>query len=255
MTCVCCALMNAGHSATLYYKLSPQRLGSVCSFCAQFRIVHYAGTVTYTVDGFMDKNNDLLFRDIKECMGASSNTIVATCTVGHTRCRPLRALWSSHVFTLLHICLLIHDNPRGHHKSAPCVVQQLTKPCVVYFGGVASGFPSSELASKKRPVTAGTQFKQSLNALIDILMQKTPSYVRCIKPNATKTTKKFDQQLVEHQVGPGGACVLSVQWVCSYWKRCVWGVWGVWVCIGCVRIVNVGCGIFYAHIAASTDLL
>ena len=42
---------------------------------------------------------------------------------------------------------------------------------------VASGFPSSELDDKKRPLTAATQFKKSLNKLIDILMEKTPSYV------------------------------------------------------------------------------
>lgn len=31
-----------------------------------FRLVHYAGEVTYSVDGFLDKNNDLLYRDLKE---------------------------------------------------------------------------------------------------------------------------------------------------------------------------------------------
>jgi len=32
----------------------------------EFRLKHYAGDVTYSVKGFLDKNNDLLFRDLKE---------------------------------------------------------------------------------------------------------------------------------------------------------------------------------------------
>ena len=105
----------------------------------EFRVVHYAGTVTYNVAGFLDKNNDLLFRDLKECMMQSSNSVIS------------------------------------------------------------SSFPAAELESKKRPVTAGTQFKTSLNQLVDILMQKTPSYVRCIKPNHQKAYHKFDRELVDHQ--------------------------------------------------------
>jgi myosin-1 len=61
-------------------------------------------------------------------------------------------------------------------------------------------FPKEELDSMKRPLTAGTQFKQSLNALIDTLMAKTPSYVRCIKPNHEKRASMFDKAVVEHQV-------------------------------------------------------
>ena len=35
-------------------------------FVQEFRLLHYAGEVTYNCVGFLDKNNDLLFRDIKE---------------------------------------------------------------------------------------------------------------------------------------------------------------------------------------------
>ncbi|XP_054706177.1 unconventional myosin-Ic-like [Uloborus diversus] len=42
----------------------------------EFRLVHYAGEVTYNVSGFMDKNNDSLFRDLKKVMTESKNEIV-----------------------------------------------------------------------------------------------------------------------------------------------------------------------------------
>lgn len=44
-------------------------------------------------------------------------------------------------------------------------------------------FPASDVMTKKRPDTAATQFKNSLNQLMEILMNKEPSYIRCIKPN------------------------------------------------------------------------
>ena len=109
----------------------------------QFQIMHYAGDVVYTVAGFLDKNNDLLFRDLKETMSKASNPIVSAI------------------------------------------------------------FPSEELSSLKRPPTAATQFKNSLNALIDILMVKTPWYVRCIKPNHDKRPGILDAELLHHQVNIG----------------------------------------------------
>lgn len=41
----------------------------------EFRLLHYAGEVTYNVKGFLEKNNDLLYRDLKEAMIASSNRV------------------------------------------------------------------------------------------------------------------------------------------------------------------------------------
>lgn len=89
-------------------------------------LVHYAGDVTYNVIGFLEKNNDLLFRDLREIMSNTKNSI-------------------THAI-----------------------------------------FNVKDLTSKKRPETAVTQFKNSLNNLVDILMGKEPSYIRCIKPNDLK---------------------------------------------------------------------
>ena len=56
----------------------------------------------------------------------------------------------------------------------------------------------------KRPLTAGTLFKNSMLALMKIIHSKEPHYVRCIKPNDAKSPVLFDKKLVEHQVRRGG---------------------------------------------------
>ncbi|XP_067328163.1 unconventional myosin-Ic isoform X1 [Anolis sagrei] len=106
----------------------------------EFRLLHYAGEVNYSVAGFLDKNNDLLFRNLKEAMCNSENPILTQC------------------------------------------------------------FDRTELTDKKRPETAVTQFKTSLSKLMEILMSKEPSYIRCIKPNDAKQPGRFDEVLIRHQV-------------------------------------------------------
>ncbi|XP_065053138.1 unconventional myosin-Id-like [Rhopilema esculentum] len=108
-----------------------------------FRITHYAGEVTYSVLGFLDKNKDNLFQDFKRLLFNSTHRI-------------LKEMW-----------------PEGE--------QDVTKVT-------------------KRPLTTGTIFKNSMIALVQNLMKKEPHYVRCIKPNSTKSSKKFEGELVERQV-------------------------------------------------------
>lgn len=55
-------------------------------------------------------------------------------------------------------------------------------------------------ATTKRPLTAGTLFKNSMIALVKTLASKEPYYVRCIKPNEQKSPVIFDAERVTHQV-------------------------------------------------------
>lgn len=38
------------------------------NFREHFRVTHYAGEVTYSVKGFVDKNKDTLYQDLKRLM-------------------------------------------------------------------------------------------------------------------------------------------------------------------------------------------
>ncbi|XP_078729941.1 unconventional myosin-Ic [Lampetra fluviatilis] len=127
------------HPHFLTHKLADQKTRKTMAR-EEFRLQHYAGEVNYNVSGFLDKNNDLLFRNLKEAMAGAENAILKQC------------------------------------------------------------FQRNELVDKKRPETAATQFKGSLAQLMEILMSKEPSYVRCIKPNDAKQPSKFDDVLIRHQV-------------------------------------------------------
>uniref|UniRef100_A0A8C6QKD3 Myosin 1H n=1 Tax=Nannospalax galili TaxID=1026970 RepID=A0A8C6QKD3_NANGA len=61
-------------------------------------------------------------------------------------------------------------------------------------------FLVAELENWRRPPTVGTQFKNSLSSLLEILISKEPSYIRCIKPNERKEPSKFDDFLIRHQI-------------------------------------------------------
>uniref|UniRef100_A0A8C5FQ98 Unconventional myosin-Ic-like n=1 Tax=Gadus morhua TaxID=8049 RepID=A0A8C5FQ98_GADMO len=128
-----------GHAHFVTHKLANGKTRRVLGR-EEFRLLHYAGEVNYTVTGFLDKNNDTLYRSLKEVMCQSTNHIVEHC------------------------------------------------------------FRRGELVDQKRPEMAATQFKNSLTKLMETLMSKEPSYVRCIKPNDAKQPGRFDEVLVRHQV-------------------------------------------------------
>ncbi|XP_029547319.1 unconventional myosin-Ic isoform X2 [Salmo trutta] len=128
-----------GHAHFVTHKLANAKTRKAVSR-EEFKLIHYAGEVNYSVNGFLDKNKDLLYRNLKEVICQSASQVLSQC------------------------------------------------------------FHREEVTDQKRPETAATQFKNSLAKLIEILMSKDPSYVRCIKPNDAKQSGRFDEALVRHQV-------------------------------------------------------
>eukprot|EP01121_Diplochlamys_sp_Union-15-3_P014837 TRINITY_DN4791_c0_g3_i1.p1 TRINITY_DN4791_c0_g3~~TRINITY_DN4791_c0_g3_i1.p1 ORF type:complete len:565 (+),score=86.86 TRINITY_DN4791_c0_g3_i1:67-1695(+) len=106
-----------------------------------FRLKHYAGDVTYNINGFLDKNKDTLFSDLIQALQTSSIELI----------------------------------------------QEL--------------FPDKlAVTAKKRPETAGSQFRTALNLLIEKLLSSNPHYIRCIKPNEQKKPFVLEEPRVRHQI-------------------------------------------------------
>ncbi|XP_017669429.1 PREDICTED: unconventional myosin-Ih [Lepidothrix coronata] len=66
------------HAHFVTRKLADQKTRKSIDW-VDFRLLHYAGEVTYCAVGFLEKNNDLLYRNLKEVLCNSKNAIIRDC--------------------------------------------------------------------------------------------------------------------------------------------------------------------------------
>ncbi|XP_009459330.1 PREDICTED: unconventional myosin-VIIa-like [Nipponia nippon] len=149
--------LNSSFKGNLHYQ--PGR-GRVLGFS----IIHYAGKVQYTAEGFLEKNRDTLPANIH---GLFINSITPLLSM-------LFTATISRTGTLM---------PHVKAKVMP---------------GADNKFNST------RKQSAGAQFRHSLMVLMERMYSANPHFVRCIKPNSQKDPGVVDSQVVLLQLRYNG---------------------------------------------------
>ncbi|XP_052757132.1 unconventional myosin-Va isoform X2 [Galleria mellonella] len=132
-----------------------------------FIIKHFADHVEYQSGGFLEKNRDTVSEEQLECIKSA------------TSCRLIHTMFADQADQTATL------PPPSRRRQPNMPIGSLTQPA------------KRQSAQKQ---TVGSQFRQSLSALMATLSATTPHYVRCIKPNDTKRPFMFDPARAVHQL-------------------------------------------------------
>eukprot|EP00094_Tigriopus_californicus_P010960 TCALIF_10574-PA protein Name:"Similar to Mhc Myosin heavy chain, muscle (Drosophila melanogaster)" AED:0.06 eAED:0.07 QI:131/0.8/0.63/1/0.8/0.72/11/394/1898 len=149
-----------------------QRPNSKTDKDAHFAVVHYAGTVSYNVTGWLDKNRDPVNDSVIDLFKKAKNC------------------------TLLNEIFADHPGQTKEEDDAPPAGHRRGKKRVVV--------KSKTAAKQANFKTVCSYFKDQLNNLINMLMTTEPSFIRCIVPNSHKKAGMVDPFLVMHQLTCNG---------------------------------------------------
>ncbi|KAG7380638.1 hypothetical protein PHYPSEUDO_006979 [Phytophthora pseudosyringae] len=141
------------------------RSAQVIQRATQFVVVHYAGCVTYTAEGFLAKNKDSFCESAAQLLAGSSNPLIQALAAGSAN----------------------EDGANADNELDG-------------FGGRNIRRAKSAIAA----VSVGSQFKIQLNELLTTVRATTPRYVRCIKPNDSHVGSLFQSTRVVEQLRSGG---------------------------------------------------
>lgn len=147
-----------------------QRFGVIKTKPNCFLVHHFAGSVEYCTDGFLEKNKDQLSVDLQESIKASSIPFV------------------SNLFTSF--------LNRGATTTAASSAG----------GSVEDSQASSSTGgkTKRKFVTVSSEFREQLSCLMDTVNKTAPHFIRCIKPNPQNVPDVFDRSTVNEQLRYGG---------------------------------------------------
>ncbi|XP_040983756.1 unconventional myosin-Vb-like [Aquila chrysaetos chrysaetos] len=130
-----------------------------------FVVCHFAGKVEYQCDGFVEKNRDAVPEELVGLLRASKSALLAE------------------------LFLEEGDGPtslQSRRSSGPRMAGRPSR----------RSLPSSQKSKK----SISSQFKASLNRLMEMLGSTTPHYIRCIKPNDAKQPFVFDSRRAVEQL-------------------------------------------------------
>ena len=147
--------LQQAHRSNATFKPLPRSQGD------GFVILHYAGPVGYTIDGFVDKNRDQLPGELTQLLSTSDLPFVQGLFKPPANDEPLRT-------------------PRG--------------------GGGGGGARGRSGGGGKRVTALASQFVESLDSLMGVLSRTTPHFVRCVKPNFHQAADDLDGSYAMRQL-------------------------------------------------------
>ncbi|XP_060592914.1 myosin-IIIb-like isoform X2 [Ruditapes philippinarum] len=153
------AKFNEKFGKVAYYKPAQSSKDS------RFTILHYAGQVTYSGEGWLEKNRDTLPPGVMEMLQSSNNALV-------------KSIFKAQVTRTGSLAFQGRQSTRKTRKGHR---------------------PSLE-AARKRKLTVGGQFKNSLQVLMERMTSATPIFIRCLKPNHVKAPGSFDMKYIQQQL-------------------------------------------------------
>uniref|UniRef100_A0A6B2KXU3 Myosin motor domain-containing protein n=1 Tax=Arcella intermedia TaxID=1963864 RepID=A0A6B2KXU3_9EUKA len=240
------AKMPRGNDKTLMDKLS--RKHRACpvfvfedKFPDMFQVKHYASTVPYSIEGFMDKNKDTLQDDVSLAMVQSKLPLICELfTTNYDTPYPLSPRGSQPNLSRSQSSLdfkeisppsspFTNSGPKrpsstlsrtattgNIRRDSGRTVDSVSRLVVPQTNGRKSGFslsltgientgsPVSPRTPDMKGITVCRKFKYDLASLIEILASSNRHYIRCIKPNDYALPDTFDQLKIINQLRSNG---------------------------------------------------
>ncbi|KAM3967535.1 myosin-IIIb [Aphomia sociella] len=140
-----------------------------------FAIHHFAGRVVYQADGFLEKNRNFLPPEVVQLMRQSQYDIIR----------------------FLFQCPITKTGNLYSPLQGDIDTRSLESPS----SETRDRFNSRGLASQSRAQqTVATYFRFSLMELLQKMVSGTPQFVRCLKPNDSRSPKHFDSTKILKQL-------------------------------------------------------
>lgn len=150
---------------TMKFDHDPHFIKSTHAKSSKFTIAHYAGHVTYSATGWLEKNRDTMPPGVMHILQLAENPLIKLIFGGK----------------LSRTGTLVMGGSRKK-RSTKRIAQR------------------AAMETKERKLTVGAQFKNSLSVLMERMVQAQPIFVRCIKPNTKKAARLFDDKHVNAQL-------------------------------------------------------
>ena len=217
--------LHDAHGANTAFFPKPERK----MINSTFVVKHYAGEVSYTIDGFLSKNNDTLSNDLTALCRSSTITLLSEIFAAKeakaqaaiaakdakTDAKIAQANGGGAVSTTpanpsAGLRNLSMGVPNSQDRATPSATPGKLSKMVGGFEAVATPTPRGRAGANAGNTTArggqrsfnsvGLTFLKQMNTMVGELDQTRCNFVRCIKPNFGLTVGVFENQYVVTQL-------------------------------------------------------